>query len=174
MLPLVSRTLQPHVAEAATVRSGGCGPVPEAAALYLRLRPRVCRCSDPRMLFLVPNIFYNGLSLAYTWCVRSTPTLDPGSGPFPLALALVLALALPSGPGPGPSLWLWPSPSTSPHPHHNTCPSSNPTRYMYNTFVFGTSLGTSFVGFGGVLGCLANTLRPHVFWLRPHVCWLQP
>ena len=45
-------------------------------------------CADPRMLYLVPNIFYNGLSLAYTW-------------------------------------------------------------YMYNTFVFGTSLGTSFVGFGG-------------------------
>ena len=50
------------------------------------------------MLFLVPNVFYNGLSLAYTW-------------------------------------------------------------YMYNTFVFGTGLGTSFVGFGGALGHLASALQ---------------
>ena len=59
---------------------GGGGDVTVLATLRL--------CADPRMLYLVPNILYNGLSLAYTW-------------------------------------------------------------YMYNTFVFGTSLGTSFVGFGG-------------------------
>jgi len=30
--------------------------------------------------------------------------------------------------------------------------------YMYNTFVFNTALGASFVGFGGALGFLVNTL----------------
>ena len=75
---------EPGVAVPAAERDGGGssdgGEVTVLATLRL--------CTDPRMLSLVPNLFYNGLSLAYTW-------------------------------------------------------------YMYNTFVFGTSLGTSFVGFGG-------------------------
>eukprot|EP00964_Phaeocystis_antarctica_P014851 scaffold8196_cov69-Phaeocystis_antarctica.AAC.5 len=72
---------------------GGGGDVTVLATLRL--------CADPRMLYLVPNILYNGLSLAYTW-------------------------------------------------------------YMYNTFVFGTSLGTSFVGFGGAPAHLPTCPPAHL------------
>ena len=36
------------------------------------------------------------------------------------------------------------------------------TWYMYTTFVFGSGLGTSFVGFGGALGYLVNALATAV------------
>ena len=65
------------------------GHVTILATLYL--------CAEPRMLLVVPNIVYNGLSLGFIW-------------------------------------------------------------YLYNTFVFNTALGTSFVGFGGAAGYLANSL----------------
>lgn len=74
---------------AAEAEAGAEQQVTVLSTLYL--------CASPRMLLLVPNIVYNGLSLGFVW-------------------------------------------------------------YMYNTFVFGSGLGTSFVGFGGALGYLANAL----------------
>lgn len=85
------------VAEEATAEAGddgtgaADGPPPVTILATLRL------CADARMLLLVPNIVYNGMSLAFMW-------------------------------------------------------------YLYNTFVFSTALGTSFVGFGAAFGFFISAI----------------
>lgn len=83
-------------------------------------------CADPRMLFIVPVIVYNGLSLAFIWCEPRRRQRGNARRAPPLTAARPL-------------------------------PASRP-RYLYNSFVFNTAVGLSFVGFGGAIGYAVNAL----------------
>lgn len=95
-LPALPPVADDADAEGAPVNSAAAPAKPKAEE-NVTILATLHLCGDPRMLLVVPNIVYNGLSLGFIW-------------------------------------------------------------YLYNTFVFNTALGTSFVGFGGAAGYLANSV----------------